>query len=90
MITYFLNEIYFRTENRIPRLIVRRLDVLGLQSLERGNRDVGDQGEQLVGRVLVVVTPASQTHSDADRNTPTIKFIHGKITFKQECSFDST
>lgn len=62
-----------QTENRIPRLIVCRLDVLGLQSLERGHRNVGDQGEQLVGRVLIVVSPASQTHSDADRNTPTDK-----------------
>lgn len=49
-------------------LIVIGFNIFSLQVLESGDGDIGDQGVQFVGRVLIVVTAASQTYTYAERS----------------------
>ena len=49
-------------------LIRGSLDILGLESLEGGNVDVGDQSVEFVGRVLVFVTEASKADAHTEGN----------------------
>ena len=56
------------------RLVAGRLNILCLESLEGGDVDVRDEGVELIGRVLVLVSKACQANADAVRDvSETIK-----------------
>ena len=53
-------------------LILRNLLVFGLQSLEGGNRDEGNQGVELVWRVFILIASTGKTNTDSEGYTPAI------------------
>ena len=58
------------------RLVAGRLNILCLESLKSGDIDVGNEGVELVRRVLVLVSEACQSNADAIGNvSETMKSI---------------